>query len=254
MFTITTAQLDGLLAAFVYPFFRILALASSAPIFSHPGVPRPVRIGLALLVTALVAPTLPVAAPVSPLSADGVLLIAQQLVIGVAVGLAMQIVFGAVHIAGDLIGLQMGLSFAAFVDPQNSGEAPIVGSFLALILMLLFLALNGHLLLITALVDTFQAFPLGATGFSAIDARGLVGAGRDLFAVGQQLALPVIAALLLANLALGVLTRTAPQLNLFAVGFPVTLLVGMLMLLFALPFVLPALEAAVVRGLALVGR
>jgi flagellar biosynthetic protein FliR len=254
MLTITTAELDAWLAAFVYPFFRILALASSAPLFSHPSVPRPVRIGLALLVTVLVAPTLPPASSVSPLSLDGVVLIAQQVLIGVAVGLAMQIVFAAANLAGDLIGLQMGLSFAAFVDPQNAGEAPVVGSLLAMVLMLLFLALDGHLRLIAALVDTFRAFPVGAGAPVGLEARALVGAGRDLFAVGLELALPVVAALLLANLALGVLTRAAPQLNLFAIGFPVTLLVGMAMLLVALPFLLPALENTIGRSLGLVGR
>src|SRR4051794_19196294 len=110
MFTIGAADLDTALAAFFYPFFRVLALASSAPIFSHESVPRPVRIGLALLVTALVAPTLPSATAVSPFSAAGMLLIIAQLLIGIAMGLAMQVAFATVTLAGDLIGLQMGLS------------------------------------------------------------------------------------------------------------------------------------------------
>jgi flagellar biosynthetic protein FliR len=254
MFTVTTAQLDGWLAGFVYPFFRIIALASSAPLFSHPSVPRVARIGLALLVTALVAPALPSIAAVSPFSWTGAGLVVQQIVVGVAVGLAMQIVFAAVQIAGDLIGLTMGLSFAGFVDPQNNADSPAVGTFLSLVLMLLFLSVNGHLLLIAALADTFRAFPVGGAGLSALDARALVAAGSELFALGLKLALPVVAALLLANIALGVLTRTAPQLNLFAVGFPVTLIVGLLMLLVALPFVFPALEHGVQWALTLVRR
>jgi len=254
MFTVTTAQLDGWIAAFVYPFFRILALASSAPLFSHSTVPRPVRIGLAVLVTAIVAPTLPAAASVSPFSWTGIALVAQQLLIGVAVGLAMQIVFAAVQIAGDMIGLTMGLSFAGFVDPQNSQESPAVGTFLSLVLMLLFLSVNGHLLIVAALVDTFHAFPIGGTGLSGLDAHALAIAGSELFALGLKLALPVVSALLLANVALGVLTRTAPQLNLFAVGFPVTLIVGLLMLLVALPFVFPTLEQGISRALTLITR
>ena len=254
MFTVTTAQLDGWLAAFVYPFFRILALASSAPVLSHSSVPYPVRIGLALLVTAIVAPTLPAVAAVSPMSAAGMVVVVQQVLVGAAVGFAMQIIFAAVEIAGDVIGLQMGLAFAGFIDPQSATESPVIGNFLTMSLMLLFLAVDGHLGLIAALVDTFRTFPVGGGFLGGFDPSTLALAGRDLFATGLQLALPVVAALLLANVALGVLTRTAPQLNLFAIGFPVTLMVGMLMLLFALPFMFPLLEQAIRRGFALAGH
>lgn len=254
MFTVTTAQLDAWLAAFVYPFFRILALASSAPVLSHSSVPYPVRIGLALLVTAIVAPTLPAVAAVSPMSAAGMAVVVQQVLIGAAVGFAMQIIFAAVEIAGDVIGLQMGLAFAGFIDPQSATESPVIGNFLTMSLMLLFLAVDGHLGLIAALVDTFRTFPVAGGFLGEFDPSTLALAGRDLFATGLQLALPVVAALLLANVALGVLTRTAPQLNLFAIGFPVTLMVGMLMLLFALPFMFPLLQQAIRRGFALVGH
>ena len=249
MFTISAADLDVALASFFYPFFRILALASSAPIFSHATVPRPVRIGLALLLTAIVAPTLPAVSPVSPFSANGVLLIAVQILIGIAIGLAMQIAFATVTLAGDLIGLQMGLSFAAFIDPQNSEQAPLVGSFLSIVLMLVFLALNGHLLLIATLVDSFQAFPLAPDAVRALDAMRLVRNGADLFAFGLQMALPVIGAMLLTNITLGMLARTSPQLNLLAVGFAVTLSVGLLMLLLELPLLGPEFETVIQRGL-----
>ena len=253
MFTIGAADLDAALATFFYPFFRVLALASSAPVFSHATVPRPVRIALALLVTAIVVPTLPAAAPVSPFTAAGILLIAEQVLIGVAIGLAMQIAFATVTLAGDLIGLQMGLSFAAFIDPQNSEQAPIVGSFLSIVLMLVFLAINGHLLLIAALANSFQAFPVAPDGVRALDALRLVRAGADLFALGLQIALPVIGTMLLTNITLGMLARTSPQLNLLAVGFAVTLTVGLLMLLVGLPLLAPAFEGLIHRGLAVFG-
>ena len=254
MFTVSEAELNAWLAGFFYPFVRIAALASSAPLFSHRSIPRPTRIGLSVLIAILVAPTLPPAAFVSPFSAPGVLLILQQVLIGLAIGLTMQVVFAAVELAGELIGLQMGLSFATFIN-ADADQTPIVGSFLAVTMMLVFLSLNGHLLMIAGLVDTFVSFPVdGAAGLAAFDARALVLAGRELFSLGVTLALPVIAAMLLANLALGVLTRTAPQLNLFAVGFPVTLATGLAMLSLALPFVVPAMEHAVMRGLALMLR
>jgi flagellar biosynthetic protein FliR len=148
----------------------------------------------------------------------------------------------------------MGLSFAAFVDPQNAEQAPIVGAFLSLVLMLVFLAINGHLALIAALIDSFSVLPVGPDGWHALDAMRLVEAGSSLFATGLALSLPVIGALLLVNLTLGVLTRTAPQLNLFAIGFPVTLVVGLVMLLLAMPFTVPLLQQALERGLGLLLR
>jgi flagellar biosynthetic protein FliR len=255
MFTVGTGELEQWLAAYFYPFVRIAALATSAPILSHRSVPRPTRVGLALLVTMLVAPTLPPAAFVSPFSAPGLVLLVQQILIGVALGFTMQIVFAAADLAGEAIGLQMGLSFATFVDARNADPVPIVGSFLSLTMMLVFLALDGHLMLIAGLVETFSSFPVGgAKAVGSLDARPIVLAGRDLFALGLSLALPVIGAMLLANLALGVLTRTAPQLNLFAVGFPVTLATGLAMLALAMPFVVPAMESALLRTLSLILR
>ncbi|HSV19393.1 MAG TPA: flagellar biosynthetic protein FliR [Casimicrobiaceae bacterium] len=254
MISFTAADIEVWLAAFLYPFLRILALMSSAPLFSHESVPVMVRIGLAFGITFVVSAALPAAPFVSPFSVAGMVLVFQQVLVGLAIGLAMQLVFAAVTLAGDLIGLQMGLSFAAFVDPLNAEQTPLVGGFLSLILMLVFLAINGHLALIAAMVDSFTVMPVGPTGWKALDAMRLVSAGGGLFATGVAISLPVVGALLLVNLTLGVLTRTAPQLNLFAVGFPVTLAVGLVMLLLAMPFALPALQQALERGLALLLR
>lgn len=251
MISINGADLDAWLSALLYPFFRMLSLMSVAPLFSHESVPIPTRIWLALLLTVIIAPTLPAMAAVAPLSVPGVLLIFQQLLVGVGLGFVMQLAFAAVELAGDMIGLQMGLSFAVFIDPQNSDQTPIVGSFLSMILMLIFLAMNGHLMMISALVDTFQTVPIAVSGaVSHGDSwQRLALAGGQLFASGLQIALPVIAALMLANLALGVLTRTAPQLNLFAVGFPITVILGLLMLLLGMPYLMPVLGRTLETGL-----
>jgi flagellar biosynthetic protein FliR len=197
MIGIAAADLDMWLTAFFYPFFRMLALMSSAPVFSHASVPIPVRILLALMLTILVAPMLPAIDPVSPLSAPGALLIFQQVLVGVALGFAMQLAFAAVEMAGDMIGLQMGLSFAVFIDPQNSDQTPIVGSFLSMILMLVFLTINGHLMMVSALVSSFQAVPI-AIGASAGGTSGatwfrLAEAGRQIFESGLQIAFPLSA-------------------------------------------------------------
>jgi flagellar biosynthetic protein FliR len=252
--TVSAAELDAFVAAFFYPFLRIIALMSSAPLFSHASVPVQVRIPLALVLTAVVAPMLPAAPFVSPYSAQGVVLIIAQILIGVSIGFVLQIVFAAVTLAGDMIGLQMGLSFAAFIDPQNSDEAPIVGSFLSLGLMLIFLAINGHLALINAVVDSFTALPIAPMSWRALDLSSLVGAGASMFSTGLSISLPVVGALLLVNLTLGVLTRTAPQLNLFAVGFPMTLIVGLAMLVLVMPFALPALQNALTHAFAALAR
>jgi flagellar biosynthetic protein FliR len=241
MLTITTAQLDTWLGAFFYPFFRFAALAGTAPLLSHASVPRRVRLGLALLLTVIVAPTLPAAALPSPFSAAGGVLIVQQVLVGVTIGFVMQFAFSAVTLAGDMIGLQMGLSFASLVDPQHSEQVPLIGGFLSLVLTLLFLAMNGHLMMLAALADSFNAFPVRADAVALKDWGHLAGSASIIFSAGLQIALPIIAALLMVNLALGVLTRTAPQLNLFAVGFPITLAVGLLMLMLTMPYVLPAL-------------
>ena len=254
MITFTAADIDVWLAAFLYPFLRILALMSSAPLFSHASVPVPLRIGLTFAITIVVVTAVPAAPFVSPFTMAGAVLVVQQVLVGVAIGLAMQLVFAAVTLAGDMIGLQMGLSFASFVDPQNAEQAPIVGGFLSLVLMLVFLAINGHLALIAAMADSFTVMPIGPSGWRTLDAMRLVQAGTGLFATGVSLALPVVGALLLVNLTLGVLTRTAPQLNLFAVGFPITLVVGLVMLLLAMPFAVPALQQALERGLAVLVR
>jgi flagellar biosynthetic protein FliR len=148
----------------------------------------------------------------------------------------------------------MGLSFAGFIDPQSAEQSPLIGSFLSLALMLLFLALNGHLALLGVLRGSFDSMPLDAIGWRAIDAMQLVQTGAAMFSTGLSLALPIVGALLLVNLALGMLSRTAPQLNLFAVGFPVTLMVGLLMLLLAAPFALPALQAVLERGISALSR
>ncbi len=246
MLTVSGAALQAWVATFFFPFFRILALCSSAPLLGHKNVPQRVRIGLALLLTALIVPTLDHAPAVTPLSAAGVLLLLQQLIVGFALGFTLQLVFAAVELAGEVAGLQMGLSFATFIDPANSGhQSPVTGSFMTLLLTLVFLSVNGHLLLLAGLADSFHALPAYHTALPALDFQAIAVAAGRLFGDGLQLALPLIGTMLMVNLALGVLTRTAPQLNLFAVGFPVTLLIGLLTMWLALPWVLPVMERAI---------
>ncbi|OGV72353.1 MAG: flagellar biosynthetic protein FliR [Methylophilales bacterium RIFCSPHIGHO2_02_FULL_57_10] len=251
MLTFTSIQLDAWLAAFFWPFFRILALVASAPLFGARGVPVSVKVSLAFLLTVVVAPLLPAMPNLVPASASGMLVLIQQLMIGYGMGLTMRLAFVAVEMAGHIIGLQMGLGFATFFDPQNSSQVPIMGQFLSVMGMLLFLAFNGHLMVIAALVESFNTLPVGF--FEAtMSWKTLVLAGSNIFSWGLLLSLPVLAALMMVNIALAVLTRAAPQLNIFAVGFPITLAIGFIVLALSLPYFLPLFSGMVEHSVQLI--
>lgn len=242
MISVTSAQLSAWLGAFIWPFFRILALVGSAPILGNPSIPVRVKVGLAVVLTLVLAPVLGSTPAVEPGSAIGLLILAQQIVIGVAIGFTMRIIFTAVEMAGNIAGMQMGLGFATFFDPQNAAQVPVVGQFLGLLATLLFLALNGHLYMIEVLAHSFEVLPVAPPPFSAAGWRVLAGWGGEIFLAGLLLSMPIMAALLITNLALGIMTRAAPQLNVFSVGFPITLAAGFVVLAMALPYFVPLFD------------
>lgn len=247
MFQFTDSQLTAWIAQAIYPFFRIVALIAAAPILGDSSVPRRARIGLALFVAAIVAPGITAVPNVPLVSGDGFLLVARQLLVGAAMGFAMKLAFAAVEYAGDLIGLSMGIGFATLVDPETNDQTPIIGSFLRYFTMLAFLAANGPLLLIAGVAQSFDALPIsGPDGFFG-DWKSLVLAGGAVFGLALHMALPVIAALLITNVALGIMTRAAPQLNLFSIGFPLTIGVGLIVLLVSLPVVMAVADRAVLE-------
>lgn len=257
MISITSAQLDAWINAFLFPLARILALMSLAPIFGNAAQPRRVRLVIGLIVTLAVVPTLPPMPAVPAGSWLGFAILAQQIVIGLMLGLSLRIAFAAIDVAGELIGMQMSLSFAMFYDPQNAGQSPVVAEFLGLVAMLIFLALNGHLLTLSALVESFRLLPVSTTPPATGGFTQLLAWSSVMFSFGILLALPLITALLIANLAMGVLARVAPQLNIFAVGFPVTLAAGFAVLMFSIPYFGAALERLfdqAFRAMALVMR
>jgi len=250
MISITAAELNTLLAAFIWPLSRILALVATAPLLGNPSVPVRVKLGLAVMITVLVMPLVEKSLPqIDPASGVGFAILLQQVLIGIAMGLVMRIVFVAVEMAGELIGLQMGLGFAIFFDPQNSGQIDIVGRFLGVIASLAFLAIDGHLIMIALISQSFSTLPIGLEGMTNATFTTLANWGSEIFKSGLQLSLPVLTALLITNLALGVLTRVAPQLNIFAVGFPLTLSIGLLVMALSMPFYAPILEHLVQDGL-----
>lgn len=254
MIPISAGDLYGLINSFIWPFVRLMALIATAPLLNHRSVPARLKIALAIACALVVAPTLPSPPAVEPFSGDGFLLLLQQSLVGAAIGIAIQFVFAAIGLCGDMIGLQMGLSFSEFIDPQNSASTPLVGSFMVTIALLVLLAINGHLMMIGSLVESFHAIPIAARPEHGLGLERLVSLGGEIFRIGLHLSLPVLATLLALNITMGVLTRAAPQLNVFSVGFPITLLGGLLLLSFSLPFVGIALERSIVESLITVGR
>lgn len=242
MLSITSAQLDVWIASFAYPLSRILALVSTVPLWGTAILPRRLRLMLGLAIALAITPVLPPVPTVSPATWQGIGLIAQQMLIGIGMGLAVRIVFAAVDIAGEFIGFQMGLSFATAYDPLSSSQTPVISEFLGLINMLLFLSLNGHLMFIATLAKSFYILPVGSVSLSAYSWLNLVELGTTMFATGLLLALPVIVALMITNLALAVLTRAAPQLNIFALGFPLTLTGGFIALAIAMNYLSAPLQ------------
>jgi len=245
--SVTSAQIDAWLAALIFPLARILAMISSSPILGNKQVPARVKIGLSVLLAIIIAPTITNVSQIPVGSPQGLLIIIQQTIIGIAMGFTMRLIFSAVEMAGELAGLQMGLGFASFYDPVNASFTPVIAQFMGVVATLAFLALNGHLYLISALAESFQTLPIGSM-MPTQSFFDVAAWGGSIFAYALQISLPILAALLTTNLALGILTRAAPQLNLFAVGFPITLAIGFFVLALSMPYFSPMLDKLMQQG------
>ena len=231
MFDLT--DLSALVTAYLLPFFRIAAMLMVAPLFGARLIPARVRVVLALVLAAVIAPLIPAAPPFDSFSASAVLAVAQEVIIGGTMGFMVQMVFDAIIIGSQTIAMGMGLGFAMLVDPQRGVNVPILSQFFVLMTTMMFLALGGHLILIQVLVQSFNALPPGAASFGTDGFWTVVSWGSQMFAGAVLVALPAVVALLVVNLAYGVISRAAPTLNLFAVGFPATVLLGFLILQFS---------------------
>ncbi|OGB03861.1 MAG: flagellar biosynthetic protein FliR [Burkholderiales bacterium RIFCSPHIGHO2_12_FULL_61_11] len=250
--SVTSEQLSVWMVAFLWPFVRMLALISTAPIFGEATVPRTAKIGLAALLAMVIAPTLGELPAVPLVSASGLWILIQQVLIGAAMGFSMRLVFALVQAAGEYVGLQMGLSFASFFDPTSGGTTMVLARLLNAIAMLIFLATNGHLMLIMTLAESFHTLPIADAPLAAGGWFLLVSAGSQIVSGGLMLALPIIATLLTLNLAMGILNRVSPQFSIFSVGFPVTLLAGMAMLQVLMQYLAPFLEPRLMGAFAFI--
>ena len=228
------ATLGSLVSSFLWPFFRIAALFAILPVLGGGEVPARARVGLAVVLTLMVLPLLPPVPELDPLSGANVLITAQEIAIGFAMGLLVLVVFNAVTLAGESIAITMGLGFALMNDPQNGVSVPTVSQFYLILATLLFLVLDGHHAVLELIVASFRTLPIGvALGPDAL--WYLLEWAGTIFRGALGVALPALAAMLTVNLTMGIMTRAAPQMNIFSVGFPLTMTAGFIAISLTLP-------------------
>ncbi|ODU21603.1 MAG: flagellar biosynthetic protein FliR [Sphingomonas sp. SCN 67-18] len=242
-------SVEPALWALIFVMVRVGAAFIAAPIFSAVAVPLPVRIVLSGGIGVLVVNNATVVTPDSVASLATILAVVQEALVGLALGFVIQIAFAAPLLAGESISGLMGLGFATSVDPQNGTSSPALGQFMSIVLTLLFLALDGHLILVDLLVKSYQILPPGEAWLGAERLKGIAMFGSYAFAAGLLLALPVGFILLCLNLIVGMLSRSAPALNLFAVGLPASLVIGVIALAIAFPAMGDAMGTIVTEAL-----
>jgi flagellar biosynthetic protein FliR len=226
--------LQSWVASMFLPLTRMLGFIAVAPLFSGTTVSLSVKVSVGVLLTLMVAPLVNVDETLDLFSFHGIILIGQQLLIGLALGFVLRILFSAVDLAGQLSGLTMGFGFATFFDPQSGGSSTVITTLFTMLFSLVFISLDGHVLMVAALIESFAVLPINL-GIGTLTGMDIARSGALIFSVGVQLAMPIVATLLITNMALGVLTRSAPQLNIFGIGFPITIGVGLLLILLILP-------------------
>jgi flagellar biosynthetic protein FliR len=233
--SLSEAQLAAWISPIFWPFIRVLAVFTSAPIFSNRAFTVRARVALAFLVALASQASLPQAEIIGFNDPRALGVLMQQIGVGLCIGFAVRVVFTAVELAGEVVGLQMGLNFASFFNPSMGSQSSAVAIFFSQITTLLFVVMNGHLMVLMAVNRSFQTFPIEQNFLQALSQMQLYRLGTDLFASALWIALPMIGMLMFTNLALGIISRVAPQLNIFAIGFPITLIVGLVGIAFTLP-------------------
>lgn len=254
MLNFTEEQILGQAALFIWPLMRISAMFVSVPLFSIKAVPARVRLILSVVITLVVMPLLPPLPAVEMFSYTGFMMVLTQVMIGLTTGFILQLVFAAVVFAGQGVALSMGLGFSMMVDPQSGQQVPVVAQVYTVTTTLIFISLDGHLLLIQMLLDSFKTLPIGVDGIDKAGIWSIIAWSSRMFAGGLLLSMPIIASLLLINIIFGVAARAAPQLQIFSVGFPITLMLGMLLVWKTLPDVLDQFSGMLTDAYDLIGQ
>lgn len=222
-------------SSFMWPFMRISAMFMAMPVIGSQNVPVRVRMAITLSVTVIIASQLSDVPEFNPLNFQTWMMIASEILIGVAMGFALQLAFQSVIIAGQIIALQMGLGFASMVDPSSGMQMPVIAQIYLLAVILIFLSFNGHLLIIEMVSNSFVSLPIGGEFLRVDSLWNLITWGADMFAAAVLIAMPAIGALLIVNISFGIMTRASPQLNIFAVGFPFMVGTGLTVIWITLP-------------------
>lgn len=241
------------LMATLWALLRVSGLVLMAPILGAVFTPMRVRILVAAVLAVAMLPVIPAMPEFSPFSALGFLAVLRELSIGVALGFVLKLAVEAAVFAGQVVSMGMGLSFATVVDPQ-AGSVPLLGRLYIIVATLLLLAANAHLALIHLLAESYRLLPLGEAGIAAGQARAVVDFAAVMFTGAMHLALPAVISILMVNVAFGVISRAAPTLNLFAVGFPITLLLGMIVMVISVRSHGAVWEAQFATALNMLGR
>jgi flagellar biosynthesis protein FliR len=252
--TLNAADVSMWVSRMWWPALRISGFVLTAPAASEATVPGQVKIVLILALTFLLAPLVEVPPSLSIFSAAGVVAAVLELLIGISIGMVVQLIFEALMFAGQSISLTMGLGFATLVDPQHGAQVPVLGQMFMMFGTLTYLSINGHLMLLAALAESFHSLPIGAADVNEGFLMAVVLWGARVFDTGLLIALPAVIALVIVNLALGVVTRAAPQLNLFGIGFTITLMCGFLVLLAGLGGIMSGITTLIHSALAAVSE
>ena len=245
------AQATAFIGSLVWPMMRIGAMLVAMPVIGTRLVSTRAKVVLTFLLSVMVLPLLPEVPQVEALSLQGMFISIQQVLIGVSLGFTLQLVFGALMIAGESIAMSMGLGFASMVDPANGVNVPVVSQLFIIMGTLIFLALGGHLMLIQLLVSSFESMPIATDGLERDSFWAIMSWGSQMFIGAIWVAIPALISMLVITLSMGVMTRAAPQLNIFSVGFPVTMFMGFIILMLVLPSFLPRINQMMLEAMQL---
>lgn len=247
----SSAQIAAWAGAFFWPLVRILALFATAPVVSHRAIPLRAKVALAVAIAAVLAPAVDAPPLGDFLDAAFFATMVRNVLVGAVLGFSARLLFSGLELAGQMIGLQIGLSFGGFFNPEASDTDNPIANFVSLVVLLMFLAIDGHLQLLAGLVESFRAFPIDGALPRTIAFDALAGLGAEVFSIALSISLPILAVMLLTNIVLGVMARVSPQLNLFAVGFPVTLSAGLIVLFLFMPYLETPIRATLERTLSI---
>lgn len=249
MWYLTDAQVTEFVGRYLWPLFRISALLMAMPIIGTRVVTARVRIILALMITLLVVPLLPPMPNIPPLSLQSLMIVVQQVLVGLSIGFFLQVLFQIFVLAGQFMAMKMGLGFASMNDPANGVQVTVLSQYYLIIITLLFLSFNGHLLVLKMITESFITIPISEHGLTLEVVWLIASSGSWMFSRALVVAMPVLTSLLVVNIAFGVMSRAAPQMNVFTVGFPITLIFGLILIWYSMSSFLPNFELVLEEGM-----